>query len=128
MKQKDELPERTECLPAAVTSTRVNFLKKWISYMVEGRVAYTRHPCAQKLLPCKPWLSRTSCSLHPESLPLLKGISTLSDKQLPEGILSVPGVLRFLNIPEFCFKNVQNKGKSDINKPNFMVIPEKYCS
>ena len=45
-------------------------------------------------------LSRTSCSLHPESWPLLKGISTLSDKQLPEGILFVPGVLfswAFLN-------------------------------
>ena len=45
-------------------------------------------------------LSRTSCSLHPESWPLLKEISTLSDKQLPEGILSVPGVLfswAFLN-------------------------------
>ena len=40
-------------------------------------------------------LSRTSCSRHPVSQPLLKGISTLSDKQLPEGILSVPGVLWF---------------------------------
>ena len=73
-------------------------------------------------------LSRTSCSLHPESWPLLKGISTLSDKQLPEGLLSVPGVLRFLNIPDFCFKNAENKGKSDMSKPNFMGIPEKYCS
>ena len=32
-------------------------------------------------------LSRTSCSLHPDYSPLLKKISTLSDRHLPEGLL-----------------------------------------
>ena len=31
-------------------------------------------------------LSQTSCLLHPAYSPLLKKISTLSDKHLPEGI------------------------------------------
>ena len=32
-----ELPERTECLPVAVTSPSVNSLKKWIQYPKSGR-------------------------------------------------------------------------------------------
>ncbi len=32
-------------------------------------------------------LSRTSCSLHPDDSPLLKKISTLSDRHLHEGLL-----------------------------------------
>ena len=51
-------------------------------------------------------LSRTSCSLHPESWPLLKGISTLSDKQLPEGILSAPGVLFSWIFQKFALKMI----------------------
>ena len=41
-------------------------------------------------------LSQTSCLLHPDFLPQVKKISTLSDRHLPEG---------FLPLREFCFRN-----------------------
>ena len=43
-------------------------------------------------------LSQTSCLLHPDGSPLLKKISTRSDRHLPEGLLPLREFVWFANI------------------------------
>ena len=44
-------------------------------------------------------LSQTSCLFHPDFLPQVKKISTLSDRHLPEGLSATSGVLFVFKTP-----------------------------
>ena len=59
-------------------SPSVNFLNPWIKYFSSKRARLQATS-----------MSQTSCLFHPDFLPQVKKISTLSDRHLPEGVLFV---------------------------------------
>ena len=76
----DELPERQKALKQ-VSVSECEFSK------AVDKVYLIRTGTALGDIHVAGRLSRTSCSLHPDYSPLLKKISTLSDRHLPEGLL-----------------------------------------
>ena len=62
-------------------------------------------------------LSQTSCLLHPDDSPLLKKISTRSDRHLPEGLLPLREFIWFANIYFINFPFIQSQSASDIHSP-----------
>ena len=86
----DELPERQKAL-RQISVSECEFSKALDKvYLIRtGTTLGDIHVAGR--------LSRTSCSLHPDDSPLLKKISTLSDRHLPEGLLPLREFVRFTN-------------------------------
>ena len=78
--KSDELPERQKAL-RQISVSECEFSK------AVDKVYLIRTGTALGDIHVAGRLSRTSCSLHPDYSPLLKKISTLSDRHLPEGLL-----------------------------------------
>ena len=77
----DELPERQKAL-MQVSVSEYEFSTKAVD-----KVFLIRTGTAPGDIHVAGRLSRTSCSRHPDDSPLLKKISTLSDRHLQEGLL-----------------------------------------
>ena len=98
----DELPERQKAL-RQISVSECEFSKAL------DKVFLIRTGTALGDIHVAGRLSRTSCSLHPDSLPMLKKISTLSDRHLPEDLLPLwefclsisPKTLKQSKIEEF---------------------------
>ena len=88
----DELPERQKAL-RQISVSECEFSK------AVDQAYFIRTGTALGDIHVAGRLSRTSCSLHPDYSPLLKKISTLSDRHLPEGLLP---------LREFCLSSPLN--------------------
>ena len=64
-------------------------------------------------------LSQTSCLLHPDFLPQIKKISTLSDRHLPEG---------FLPLREFCLYSKRQFLRKKIQKHKILLCKKSLFS
>ena len=78
----DALPERQKAL-RQISVSECEFSRKSDSFVLLNTGTPTR------TIRSADRLSQTSCLFHPDFLPQVKKISTLSDRHLPEGVLFV---------------------------------------
>ena len=96
----DELPERQKAL-RQISVSECEFSKPVDQvFLIQTGTAPGDIHVADRL-------SQTSCLFHPDFLPQVKKISTLSDRHLPEGLLPLREFVWFANIyspfSEKCF-------------------------
>ena len=87
-------------------SPSVNFLNPWIKYFSSKRARLQATS-----------MSQTSCLFHPDFLPQVKKISTLSDRHLPEC---------FLPLREFCLYSKRQFLRKKYKKIRFCYVKSLY--
>ena len=106
----DELPERQKAL-RQISVSECEFSKAVDKvYLIRTGTALGDIHVADRL-------SQTSCLLHPDFLPQVKKISTLSDRHLPEG---------FLPLREFCLYSKRQFLRKKYKNIRFCYVKSLY--
>ena len=106
----DELPKRQKAL-RQISVSECEFSRKSDSFVLLNTVTPTR------TIRSADRLSQTSCLLHPDGSPLLKKISTRSDRHLPEDLL----LLR-----EFCLYLKRQFLRKKYKNMKFLYVKSLY--
>ncbi len=106
----DELPERQKALRQLSVSECVFSITVDQVFLIQTGTAPGDIHVADRL-------SQTSCLLHPDFLPQVKKISTLSDRHLPEG---------FLPLREFCLYSKRQFLRKKYKNIRFCYVKNLY--